>query len=155
MDLLANIAQELGFEYHLYIVHDELFGAKKQDISDWIGENKQITTNSNNIQKTNQYTTTNQEQQQQQQSDVSEFINKYSLNFPNINSYKLNQSKNDTRNINREKKQFLDRNKYGQPDNDNDYILNDKPKRVRWNGIVGDLVTGSADLSFAPLSVTK
>lgn len=25
----------------------------------------------------------------------------------------------------------------------------------QWNGIIGDLVTGSADMSFAPLSVSK
>lgn len=28
MDLLHNIATELGFEFHLYIVKDELFGSK-------------------------------------------------------------------------------------------------------------------------------
>lgn len=30
MDLLDNIATELGFEYHLYVVRDQLFGAKLQ-----------------------------------------------------------------------------------------------------------------------------
>lgn len=28
MDILDNIATELGFEFHLYIVQDELFGGK-------------------------------------------------------------------------------------------------------------------------------
>lgn len=30
MDLLENIATELGFEFHLYVVRDQLFGAKMQ-----------------------------------------------------------------------------------------------------------------------------
>lgn len=28
MDLLENVATELGFKFHLYLVRDELFGAK-------------------------------------------------------------------------------------------------------------------------------
>lgn len=37
MDLLDNIAMELGFEFHLYIVRDQLFGAKQQrDIKDFL-----------------------------------------------------------------------------------------------------------------------
>lgn len=28
MDLLENIAMELNFEFHLYVVHDELFGTR-------------------------------------------------------------------------------------------------------------------------------
>lgn len=35
MDLLDNIATELMFEFHLYIVRDELFGAKYTDLNDW------------------------------------------------------------------------------------------------------------------------
>lgn len=30
MDLLDNVATELGFEFHLYIVRDQLFGAQRQ-----------------------------------------------------------------------------------------------------------------------------
>lgn len=33
MDILDNIATELGFEFHLYIVQDELFGGRKFDKS--------------------------------------------------------------------------------------------------------------------------
>lgn len=37
MDLLDNIAMELGFEFHLYIVRDQLFGAKQQrDIKEFL-----------------------------------------------------------------------------------------------------------------------
>ncbi|XP_055859129.1 uncharacterized protein LOC129921359 isoform X2 [Episyrphus balteatus] len=35
MDLLDNIATELEFEFHLYIVHDELFGAKFSTLNDF------------------------------------------------------------------------------------------------------------------------
>jgi hypothetical protein len=40
MDLLENIAEELGFEFHLYIVRDELFGAKFNNLKDWTIKNK-------------------------------------------------------------------------------------------------------------------
>lgn len=37
MDLLDNIAMELGFEFHLYIVRDQLFGAKQQrDVKEFL-----------------------------------------------------------------------------------------------------------------------
>lgn len=36
MDLLDNIAMELGFEFHLYIVQDELFGTKYRNFKDWM-----------------------------------------------------------------------------------------------------------------------
>lgn len=42
MDLLDNIATELGFEFHLYIVRDQLFGSKKRNVKDFI-LNKQST----------------------------------------------------------------------------------------------------------------
>lgn len=41
MDLLDNIATELGFEFHLYVVRDELFGSKqKRKINDFIRNKK-------------------------------------------------------------------------------------------------------------------
>lgn len=37
MDLLDNIATELGFEFHLYVVRDQLFGSRQQrDVKDFI-----------------------------------------------------------------------------------------------------------------------
>lgn len=40
MDLLDNIATELGFEFHLYVVRDQLFGAKlNRDVKDFIKTN--------------------------------------------------------------------------------------------------------------------
>lgn len=34
-------------------------------------------------------------------------------------------------------------------------VLPLKVPKVQWNGIIGDLVTGSADITFAPLSVSR
>lgn len=48
MDLLDNIATELGFEFHLYIVRDQLFGSKQRNVRDFI-KNKQSTWNDKKI----------------------------------------------------------------------------------------------------------
>lgn len=39
MDILDNVATELGFEFHLYIVRDELFGSKSRRFKDWLHNN--------------------------------------------------------------------------------------------------------------------
>lgn len=42
MDLLDNVATELGFEFHLYVVRDQLFGAKKsRTVHDYLATGKQ------------------------------------------------------------------------------------------------------------------
>lgn len=42
MDLLDNVATELGFEFHLYVVRDQLFGAKKtRSVHDHLANRKQ------------------------------------------------------------------------------------------------------------------
>lgn len=42
MDLLENVATELGFEFHLYVVRDQLFGAKKpRTVHDHLANGKQ------------------------------------------------------------------------------------------------------------------
>lgn len=47
MDLLDNIATELGFEFHLYVVRDQLFGSKLQrDVKDFIKSNTKSAQNS-------------------------------------------------------------------------------------------------------------
>lgn len=44
MDLLENIATELGFQFHLYLVRDELYGAKHlADRQGQFGENAKPT----------------------------------------------------------------------------------------------------------------
>lgn len=46
MDLLDNVATELGFEFHLYVVRDHLFGARKQRTkTDFLKNKKQTSTN--------------------------------------------------------------------------------------------------------------
>lgn len=43
MDLLDNIAMELGFEFHLYVVRDQLFGAKQQrDIKEFLKNDNRL-----------------------------------------------------------------------------------------------------------------
>lgn len=83
MDLLDNIATELGFEFHLYIVRDELFGAKqRRSVKDY-QQNKQSTTTftsttntqtdikvSNN--KHDSYKSTNSAKQEYQQHQQNE-----------------------------------------------------------------------------------
>jgi hypothetical protein len=110
MDLLENIAAELGFEYHLYIVRDEVFGTK-------------------------QILKRYDQQNQYQYSDRQE---------------NLELARDRERERERESRDRDRRNKSGS------YLSN---RRINdnfvWNGIVGDLVSGSADMSFAPLSVSK
>lgn len=67
MDLLDNIAMELGFEFHLYVVRDQLFGSKQQrDVKDYLRNDKK---QSNAQQKTFSKTGRNQKSQPQHQSD--------------------------------------------------------------------------------------
>lgn len=110
MDLLENIASELGFEYHLYIVRDELFGTKQM------------------LKRYDQQT-------QYQYSDRTENLNE------------VNKEREKERERERDKER---RNKSGV------FYPNRRiSDNFVWNGIVGDLVSGTADMSFAPLSVSK
>lgn len=42
MDLLDNIATELGFEFHLYIVRDQLFGSKQRSRRDFLNAKQTV-----------------------------------------------------------------------------------------------------------------
>lgn len=46
MDLLENIATELGFQFHLYLVRDELYGSKYAAMTNAQAENSQSTSSS-------------------------------------------------------------------------------------------------------------
>lgn len=97
MDLLDNVASELGFGYILYIVSDELFGSRQ-------------------IKKMNEF----------------------------------------VRPIDAVQEQLRDRDRERERIEKNSRRFNRKlHDQSMWNGIVGDLVVGSADMSFAPLSVSK
>jgi hypothetical protein len=104
MDLLDNVASELGFGYILYIVSDELFGSKQ-------------------------------------------VLRKNILLNPESNR-PLDAVQEHLRDRDREKEK--ERN-----DKNNRRFNRKMHDQSIWNGIVGDLVVGSADMSFAPLSVSK
>ena len=100
MDLLDNVASELGFGYILYIVSDELFGSKQ-------------------------------------------VVKKSSL-----------QPSEANRPLDAVQEHLRDRERERNEKNNRRFNKKLHDQSV-WNGIVGDLVVGSADMSFAPLSVTK
>lgn len=99
MDLLENVAQELEFDFRLYIVADGLFGSK----------------------------TVVKREVDRRKRDVGK---KYL-------SYRF--------------KDDLTKQVHG---NSVPYSA-DEENDVKWSGIVGDLVSGAAHLSFAPLSVSS
>lgn len=103
MDLLDNVASELGFGYILYIVSDELFGSKQ-------------------IRMPNEY-------EYQRPIDV----------LPEALRDRDRERDRERERVEKNSRRFNRK-------------LHDQSM---WNGIVGDLVVGSADMSFAPLSVSK
>ncbi|KAG4073833.1 hypothetical protein HA402_014038 [Bradysia odoriphaga] len=100
MDILDNIATELGFEFHLYIVQDELFGGKHKASKHFYSRSK----------------------------ETNDFLSKSQKNsdYRSSNMGATNKNKKPGR-----------------------------KKGPKWNGIVGDLISGSADMAFAPLSVSR
>lgn len=96
MDLLDNVASELGFGYILYIVGDELFGSKTL-----------------------------------RREDFLDSLEKYQ-HYQQDSLYERERVEKNHRRFNRKVRD-----------------------QSMWNGIVGDLVVGTADMSFAPLSVSK
>ena len=107
MDLLDNIASELGFGYILYIVGDELFGSK------------QLMRRSSSGSQTREF-------------------NRSTVIAPSTHDTFEEQLRGD--NSERQNSKKFDRK----------YL-----EQTHWNGIVGDLISGTADMSFAPLSVSK
>ncbi|CAB3243412.1 unnamed protein product [Arctia plantaginis] len=116
MDLLENIAQELEFDFHLYIVEDGLYGSRNllkplPRIFDYKRMFSEVTP-----------------------------INK------NNNNYKSNRSPY------RSGFNALDE----EIDENVDFFDIEADENIeKWNGIVGDLVSGAAHMSFAALSVSS
>lgn len=108
MDLLENIAQELEFDFHLYIVEDGLYGSRKL-----VKPFRRIFENKN----------------------VDEFSS-------NHRSYR-SQYHNGYEGLQRDKDKRM-------------YTVDEDPQEdpEKWNGIIGDLVSGAAHMSFAALSVS-
>ncbi|CRK95065.1 CLUMA_CG008543, isoform A [Clunio marinus] len=101
MDLLDNVASELGFGYIIYIVSDELFGSK------------QVKKN---------------------------FQPEFNRPVDAVQEHLRDRDRERDKNINEKSNRRFNQRFHDQS---------------VWNGIVGDLVVGSADMSFAPLSVSK
>lgn len=123
MDLLDNIASELGFGYILYIVSDELFGSKQIMIS------SSSTSSTNTVMANN-------------------IINKKSSSIQASHN-EFNRSQDPIQEQLRERDKIIDRDRNVRKFNKKHH------EQSQWNGIIGDLVAGSADMSFAPLSVSK
>lgn len=120
MDLLENIAQELEFDFHLYIVEDGLYGSRKLlkpfprifDYKRMLSESTPINNNNNK----------------------------------NNNNHKSNRSPY------RSGFDVLDE----ELDESEDLFDIESDENIeKWNGIVGDLVSGAAHMSFAALSVSS
>lgn len=108
MDLLDNVASELGFGYILYIVSDELFGSRQVMMKKNIMMNPESNRSSGPLDAVAEHLRDREREREKDRMD---------RNQRKFNRKALDQS--------------------------------------TWNGIVGDLVVGSADMSFAPLSVSK
>lgn len=110
MDLLENIAQELEFDFHLYIVSDGLFGTRKM---------------SRRYAKNREYHKIFKESN----GGKTDYRQEFHYGFPDMTP------KNMPYNVG-------EHNIYTEED-------------MKWNGIVGDLVSGAAHMSFAALSVSS
>uniref|UniRef100_A0A182M2L0 Ionotropic glutamate receptor C-terminal domain-containing protein n=1 Tax=Anopheles culicifacies TaxID=139723 RepID=A0A182M2L0_9DIPT len=129
MDLLLKLATEINFDFHLYIVHDGLFG-------------RRIPT------------------PPPDQSGTSSGIRK-----PTVPPYVESKSKFDAhagRSLKRGSKLKLSHDGVNYTREEMPlYLYPELPTpppvqtKQQWNGVIGDLISGTADLSFAPLSVSK
>lgn len=107
MDLLENIAQELEFDFHLYIVEDGFYGSRKLVKP---------------FRKVNDYN----------HMDYEFWSNGKNGDF---------KDKNTVHEKNKAKKSYT-------------YYEDARKDPEKWDGIVGDLVSGAAHMSFAALSVS-
>ncbi|KAL5287110.1 GRIN3A family protein [Megaselia abdita] len=225
MDLLDNIATELEFEFHLYIVYDELFGSKFTNLDDYLPNKNKNKDKGNNKSSQKEMENNKNDDVKGQLVDGEQTMepgqrkyhtpegrtrNRKSTSFNHLDDDKSHSHNvgNDIipTNVRDEEASFLQnigsriRNPYvinerlsrtvGWSDANNnvddDYMniegngldyrettitmtttmngvksdsgeSNTIPveKQIQWNGIVGDLISGSADMSFAPLTVSR
>lgn len=158
MDILDNIAMELGFEFHLYIVQDELFGTKYRNFKDWMKDPHHSMEEETNYKHYEGISTGNifffykiikQLIFFFKQPFTASFERKYNLNLnkgsiygkTSSQSFFVTSKKND-------KVIFRDENKRKSK-------YDKIPVSEQWNGIVGELIDGSADMSFSALTVSK
>lgn len=78
MDLLDNIATELSFEFHLYVVRDQLFGSKQnRDVKDFLRSNTNTNTNNGNSNGDNSNTQQPTDHDGNHETANSKYKNKY------------------------------------------------------------------------------
>ncbi|XP_052873700.1 uncharacterized protein LOC128279020 [Anopheles cruzii] len=131
MDLLQKLASEINFDFHLYIVHDGLFGRRIPNVDD-----KASLPRPPDIRKSPPVVV----------ESKSKFDAQSGRSLKRGSKLKLSQT-GDGRNASTEHR----------PPNYPFQYSPAPPARTpqQWNGVIGDLVSGTADLSFAPLSVSK
>ncbi|XP_058065948.1 uncharacterized protein LOC131215574 [Anopheles bellator] len=131
MDLLQKLASEINFDFHLYIVHDGLFGRRIPNSDD-----KASPPRPPDIRKSPPVVV----------ESKSKFDAQSGRSLKRGSKLKLSQS-GDARNESSEHRPPYYPFQYSTA----------PPARTpqQWNGVIGDLVSGTADLSFAPLSVSK
>lgn len=129
MDLLETVAKDLGFDFHLYIVQDELFGGKVA--------NKNFSAENN----FGVYQRDENDHRRYQHSEPGNIRRRYRI-------FKTN---NDIR----DKEQYLSYERRVLASREKHFISESRTISAKWNGIIGDLVAGVADMSFAPLSISK
>ncbi|GAB0096952.1 Ionotropic glutamate receptor [Sergentomyia squamirostris] len=147
MDLLENIATELGFEFHLYIVRDEVYGTRLPPRKPW-GLPKSPSALSNQMAEG-----TTSDKLTIEEDTSEDFEKKYRLNSntdPN-NIFGRKYQKNFFNTAG----QRLDHEGEFDPVNIRSQTERHNFRVDQWNGIIGDLMAGSADMSFAALSVSK
>ncbi|GBP15073.1 Glutamate receptor ionotropic, NMDA 3A [Eumeta japonica] len=108
MDLLENIAQELEFDFHLYLVEDGFYGSRKH-----VKHYRRL----------------------QEYKSMEEVL---STRYYYRSQYRYSYASID-------------------PTEDDNYEQSDEQDQdsEKWNGIMGDLVSGAAHMSFAALSVSS
>lgn len=210
MDLLDNVAIELGFKFHLYLVRDELYGAKHLPMTNAQSMLHNLQSRGNGAQDAMDDTATDAGGQHMTRDslnyvemepdwDQSNGITSHTpflscLTF-RITHFRFGNPFSNFVNItvaDADKKYFMSEDRiFGQKNQHVFYKLDHEGKRTqfnrdftymeerlvkeqrqqqeqrqklrngeevsntKWNGIIGDLISGSADMSFAALSVSK
>ncbi|ETN66289.1 hypothetical protein AND_001910 [Anopheles darlingi] len=131
MDLLQKLAAEINFDYHLYIVHDGLFGRR---IPGSTATSDKPTIQPADIRRTPPVTV----------ESKSKFDAQSGRSLKRGSKLKGTQAA------------AANESHEGVAPYPFQYSTAPPARTVQqWNGVIGDLISGTADLSFAPLSVSK